>query len=213
MSEAGPTSSFRRLLTDSAVAWILFSSQGCIIHSNRGRQKSGYSSYGTVMLKATINLREQGWTRGQRGHPGAQSDWQNQLTCQSWSHINQYNVFFLVLFFSLSQMTRTASKNQLQSQSKTQLSFPGSPFAFQKCTAPVAPLVVPLQTPWTGNSISLNKRCSSRRPRTWSTPHGFPPVALCDSNAHIFTVINANNCCVPHLPRPYQYQFSTMKLP
>lgn len=108
---------------------------------------------------------------------------------------------------------RPISKNQLQAQTKTQCPFPGTPFAFQTYTAAVAPLVVPLLTPLSGNSISLNKRCSSRRPWTWSAPHGFPPVALCDSNAHIFTVINVNDCCVPHLPRPYQYQFRTMKLP
>lgn len=83
-------------------------------------------------------------------------------------------------------------------------------FRFQKCAATAAPLVVPLLTPLTANSISLNKRCSSGRPGTWSPPHGFP---LCDSNVHIFTVISVNDCCVPHLARPYQYQFRTMKLP
>lgn len=103
--------------------------------------------------------------------------------------------------------------NQIQSQDESQLQILATPVVFPKCTAAIAPLLVTLLTPLTGNSISLNKICSSWRPQTWSSPHGFPPVTLRDSNAHIFTVIKVNDCCVPHLPRPYQYQFRTMKLP
>lgn len=85
----------------------------------------------------------------------------------------------------------------------------------EKYCAEIAPLVVIVLTSLTGNSISTNKRWCCW-PRPWSILnhlYGFPLVGLYDSNAHIFMVIKVNDCCVPHLPRLYQYQFSTMKLP
>lgn len=79
-----------------------------------------------------------------------------------------------------------------------------------------SPQVVIVLISLTGNSISTNKRCKPCWPRPWSILnhlYGFPLVGLCDSNAHIFMVIKVNDCCVPHLPRLYQYQFRAMKLP
>ena len=40
----------------------------------------------------------------------------------------------------------------------------------------------------------------------------FPLRGRYDCDGHIFMVIKVNDCCVPHLPRLHQYQFSTMKL-